>query len=116
MLFHQACKKIVGAHVMISVGAGLQITAQLPNDCLMVALQGWQSSRTPWDSGPRCSLSLAWWENSFIVPNARSVKSAPAFRNLIDDFTELGILLLKELVQVVELRSGDVPMVVRVLV
>ena len=39
-------------------------------------------------------------------------QSAAAFGNLIDDFTELGILLLEELVQVVELRSGDVPMVV----
>ena len=36
MLFHQAGKKIVGAHVMIFIGAGLEITAQLPNDRLMV--------------------------------------------------------------------------------
>ena len=110
MLFHQACKKIVGAHVMIFIGAGLQIAAQLPDDCLMVAYKIGNHLARP-GIVVRGFLELGGVAEFDHGAECPSIERAAALRNLIDDFTEFGVLLLEKLVQVVELRSGDVPMV-----
>jgi hypothetical protein len=95
VLFHQACKKIVGAHIMIFIGAGLQIAAQLPDDCLMVVYKVGDHLARP-GIVARVFLEPGVLGEFAHGAECPTVKSAPAFRNLINDFTELGILLLKK--------------------
>src|SRR5437667_3189688 len=63
-------------------------------------------------TAPGASVRRATFTNSASVPYARPPELARALRDLVDELVELLVLRLEELVQVVELRAGDVPVVI----